>query len=97
MEELLEQQVGPLCTQVKLAKRCADIARVQDGVGDQLLAVLNRPLRLKVNDGVGVLTVFDLQNLQVVGELVPQVLHLCHVRVDDSINDSLSEQLSLLR
>jgi hypothetical protein len=68
VEELFEQQVGPLNTQIELSQAGGDIASMKDNRGDQLLGLLNGSFVRKVYQLVYIFVIFDFELVQMILE-----------------------------
>ena len=96
LEKLFEEEVGPDGAEVEFSEGSADVACVDQTIRHQLLTLLNTLLARTINELIGIGAVLDLWLLQVARQLVPQLLHECHVRADDGFQDTLLKKLYLL-
>lgn len=71
MEELFEEEVGPLSAQVEFSEGCADVACMQYSIGHQLLAVLDGPGRTGIYQAVRVGAIGYTECIKMLFQLIP--------------------------
>ena len=86
VEELIEQQVGPLGAHLIRSQRGTDVASMEGHARNQLLGSLDSFRRRGVNKKFSVLGFLDAKLVQVLLELVSQLLHCCHIGKQDGLN-----------
>lgn len=95
MEEFLEEQISPLGARVKISERCADITRMENDTGHELLALFFSQLRAFVNQFVLVLTIFDGVFVEMCLEILSESVHGGHVSEQNWLDNSLFDDTSL--
>ena len=71
VEELFEEEVGPLRAQVEFSEGCTDVACVQYSIGHQLLAVLDGPGRTCIDQAVRVGAIGYTECIKMLSQLIP--------------------------
>jgi hypothetical protein len=88
VEEFFEQKISPLSTGIELTKGGTDVAGMKDGVGNDLLAVLNGLGVSGIDKVLRVRSILDLELLHVIGKFAPDIFHFGHVSMNNYINYS---------
>lgn len=63
-------------------------------VRHQLLGLLRSGWGTQLNELVGVVAVLDFKAFKVIGQLTSQLFHESHIRTDNALQDTLSEELA---
>jgi hypothetical protein len=95
VEELVEQQVSPLSTDLVRSERGTDVTSMESNTGDQLLGGLDGFGRGVIDQQLSIFLVLDAKLVEMILEFISQLLHGGHIGKQDCLNKSLFDQLDL--